>query len=76
MRLKAVILAGGLGTRLRPYTFMIPKPMLPLGDKPILEHIIGWLSANGLRDIIIALAHFIEDYFRNGSTLGLDVNIG
>jgi len=76
--MKAVILAGGLGTRLRPYTFIIPKPMLPLGEKPILEHIVGWLSANDLKDITIAtgyLAHFIEDYLRNGSTLGLDVTI-
>jgi len=37
---KAVILAGGLGTRLRPYTTFLPKPMLPLGEKPILEHLI------------------------------------
>jgi len=76
--LKAVILAGGLGTRLRPYTFIIPKPMLPLGDRPILEHILSWLSTNDLRDIVIAtgyLAHFIEDYFRNGSAIGLDLSI-
>ena len=37
--MKAIILAGGLGTRLQPYTFFIPKPMLPLGNKPLLEHI-------------------------------------
>ncbi|MGB7882158.1 MAG: sugar phosphate nucleotidyltransferase, partial [Nitrososphaeraceae archaeon] len=42
--MKAVILAGGLGTRLQPYTFFIPKPMLPLGNKPLLEHIISWLT--------------------------------
>ena len=42
--MKAVILAGGLGTRLQPYTFFIPKPMLPLGNKPLLEHIIEWLK--------------------------------
>jgi mannose-1-phosphate guanylyltransferase len=76
--LKAIILAGGLGTRLRPYTFMVPKPMLPLGDKPILEHIVCWLSSNSIKDIIIAtgyLAHIIESYFGNGTTLGLDVSI-
>jgi mannose-1-phosphate guanylyltransferase len=42
--MKAVILAGGLGTRLQPYTFFIPKPMLPLGNKPLLEHIIEWVT--------------------------------
>ena len=44
--MKAVILAGGLGTRLQPYTFFIPKPMLPLGNKPLLEHIIEWLKSS------------------------------
>ena len=39
--MKAVILAGGLGTRLQPYTNSLPKPMLPLGEKPILEHLIA-----------------------------------
>ncbi|HET7147444.1 MAG TPA: nucleotidyltransferase family protein [Candidatus Nitrosopolaris sp.] len=43
--MKAVILAGGLGTRLQPYTFFIPKPMLPLGNKPLLEHIIDWVTS-------------------------------
>ena len=40
--MKAVILAGGLGTRLRPLTKSKPKPMLPIGEKPILEHLIEW----------------------------------
>jgi mannose-1-phosphate guanylyltransferase len=49
--MKAVILAGGLGTRLQPYTFFIPKPMLPLGNKPLLEHIIEWItSGNGINN--------------------------
>ncbi|MEM2955906.1 MAG: sugar phosphate nucleotidyltransferase [Nitrososphaerales archaeon] len=47
--LKAVILAGGLGTRLHPYTLFMPKPMLPLGDKPVLEHLISWLYNNGIK---------------------------
>ena len=45
--MKAVILAAGLGTRLQPYTFFIPKPMLPIGNKPLLEHIIDWLIYDG-----------------------------
>ena len=52
-RLQAVILAGGLGTRLRPYTLLLPKPMLPVGPRPILEHIIDWLKHNGITDIVI-----------------------
>ena len=40
--MKTVILAGGLGTRLQPYTTFLPKPMLPLGERPILEHLIEW----------------------------------
>jgi len=47
--MKAVILCGGLGTRLRPYTLFLPKPMLPVGPKPILEHILDWLKANGIQ---------------------------
>ena len=42
--MEAIILAGGLGTRLQPYTTFLPKPMLPLGGKPILEHEIEWLK--------------------------------
>ena len=44
--MKAVILAGGLGKRVRPYTLFLPKPLLPLGDKPILEHIINCTKKN------------------------------
>ncbi|HEY6166253.1 MAG TPA: sugar phosphate nucleotidyltransferase, partial [Nitrososphaeraceae archaeon] len=46
--MKAVILVGGLGTRLQPYTFFIPKPMLPLGNKPLLEHLIDWLKSSSI----------------------------
>ena len=46
--MKAVILAGGLGTRLRPLTYKKPKPMLPLGGKPMLEHLIKWIKKNCL----------------------------
>jgi NDP-sugar pyrophosphorylase family protein len=49
--MRAVILAGGLGTRLRPYTTVIPKPLVPIGDRPVLEHIIGSLSRSGVDQI-------------------------
>ena len=55
--MKAVILAGGLGTRLQPYTFFMPKPMLPLGNKPLLEHIIAWLRRNDVKDIVICVSY-------------------
>ncbi|MEM3437099.1 MAG: nucleotidyltransferase family protein [Nitrososphaerales archaeon] len=76
-QLKAVILAGGLGTRLHPYTFFMPKPMLPLGDKPVLEHLISWLYNNDIRDIVICVSYLrkiIEDYFKDGKELGVKIN--
>jgi len=75
-KIKAVILAGGLGVRLRPLTYVVPKPMLPLGDKPILERIIIDLRDQGIRDVIIScgyLARVIESYFGDGSWLGVDI---
>lgn len=76
--MKAIILAGGLGTRLQPYTFFIPKPMLPLGNKPLLEHIIEWLKSddNNIDHIIICVSYLhrtIEDYFEDGSRLGIRI---
>ena len=74
--LKAVILAGGLGSRLRPYTYVIPKAMLPIGDKPILEHIIQNLKRNGVRKFVLATAYLgklIEEYFGDGSDFGVEI---
>lgn len=76
MVVKAVILAGGLGTRLQPYTFFMPKPMLPLGDKPLLEHIIAWLRSNKVKDIVICVSYLgktIEDYFGDGSKFDVKI---
>ncbi|PJF40419.1 MAG: nucleotidyltransferase family protein [Chloroflexi bacterium] len=64
--MKAVILAAGLGTRLRPYTHVLPKPLLPLGDRPILEILIAQLVHYGYDDIIVTtsyLSHVMETYF-------------
>lgn len=75
--MKAVILAGGLGTRLQPYTFFIPKPMLPLGNKPLLEYIIEWLkNAGGIGKIVLCVSYLhrtIEDYFEDGSRFGVEI---
>lgn len=65
-----VIMAGGKGTRLRPHTENCPKPMLPVGDKPMLEHIIARAKANGINHFMLAihyLGHMVEDYFGDGS---------
>ncbi|CAN5230464.1 hypothetical protein BH09PAT2_BH09PAT2_10030 [soil metagenome] len=67
---KAVILAGGRGTQLRPYTYEIPKPLLPVKGTPILEHLILQLKKNGITEIIIAISYLgqkIKDYFGDGS---------
>ncbi len=70
--MKAVVLAGGKGTRLAPYTTVFPKPMLPVGDKPILEIIIRQLAYYGFKEIILSvdyLAELIQAYFQNCHTL-------
>jgi len=72
--MKAFVLCGGMGTRLRPYTYTIPKPMLPLGRKPILEYVIGNLKANGITDIVLTVGYLkeqIRDYFEDGSEFGV-----
>ena len=74
--MKAVILAGGLGTRLQPYTTFLPKPMLPLGEKPILEHLIDWTRKNGVKSIVLCVSYLrktIEDYFEEGKRFGVDI---
>ena len=58
--MRAVILAGGLGTRLRPYTTVIPKPLVPIGDRPVLEHIIRALVRSGVDRIDLCVNHLGE----------------
>lgn len=73
---KAVIIAGGLGKRLAPLTESVPKPMLPLKGKPVLEHSIEWLKRNRITEIIICtgyLSHKVEDYFKDGKKFGVNV---
>ncbi len=72
--MKAVIMAGGQGTRLRPQTSNLPKPMLPLVGRPMLEHIISLLRRHGVSDIVVTVAFLpnaIRNYFGNGSELGV-----
>ncbi len=64
--MKAVIMAGGEGTRLRPLTSNAPKPMLPLADRPMMEHIVSLLKLHGFDEIVVTvafLANHIKTYF-------------
>ncbi len=74
--MKTVILAGGLGTRLLPLTKKTPKPMLLLGKKPILEHLIEWNKKNGVKSFVLCVSHLrktIEDYFGDGKRFGVTI---
>ncbi len=74
--MKAVILAGGEGKRLRPYTMSIAKPMVPILNKPILEYSINLLKAYGIKDILITTCYkseTIKDYFGNGSRFNVNI---
>lgn len=73
---KAVIMAGGLGTRLRPLTEHMPKPMLPIGDRPIMDHILKQLREGGVREVVVSTHYkgeMIEEHFGDGSAHGLDI---
>ncbi|MCB0190424.1 MAG: nucleotidyltransferase family protein [Anaerolineae bacterium] len=72
--MKAIILAGGFGTRLHPLTLEYPKPMIPLANKPVLAHILKLLKSHHFSEVVITvqyLAEQIQNYFGNGCSLGL-----
>ncbi|NIP99170.1 MAG: NTP transferase domain-containing protein, partial [Nitrospinaceae bacterium] len=72
--MKAMILAAGFGTRLRPLTTVCPKPMFPVLNRPLLEHTLHRLSAQNIREIVINLHHLPEqilDHFGDGSRFGV-----
>ncbi len=74
--MKAIILAGGLGTRLRPLTNETPKPLLPISGKPIIEHAILNFKKHGIKDIILSVgfrAEKIKEYFGGGEKLGVNI---
>lgn len=74
--MKAVIMAGGEGSRLRPLTCNRPKPMVPIANKPVMEHIIELLKKYGIRDIAVTLQYMpeiIKDYFCDGSEYGVNL---
>lgn len=75
--MRAVILAGGKGQRLRPYTTVLPKPLMPIGDMPILEVVLRQLKAAGVTRVTMAvgyLAELLQAFFGDGRRLGLQID--
>ena len=75
--MKVLILAGGLGMRLRPYTTVLPKPLMPLGDKPILERLIIQLKEYNFKTVYFSvgyLSSLIRAYFGDGNKWGVQIN--
>ncbi|HYM49972.1 MAG TPA: sugar phosphate nucleotidyltransferase [Candidatus Limnocylindrales bacterium] len=74
--MKAVVMAGGEGSRLRPLTSGLPKPLVPVVGKPIMEHILRLLREQGIEEVIVTLQYLgsaIRDYFGDGSDFGMDI---
>lgn len=74
--MKAVVLAGGKGTRLVPYTKVLPKPLMPIGDMPILEVILRQMKAAGIRNVILTVGHLSEllrAFFQDGHQWGVQI---
>ena len=74
--MKAVILAGGKGTRLAPYTKVLPKPLMPIGDLPILEILLRQMKRAGIDEVILTvghLAHLMQAFFQDGEQFGLQI---
>jgi mannose-1-phosphate guanylyltransferase/phosphomannomutase len=75
--MKAVVMAGGEGSRLRPLTLHRPKPLVPVVNKPVMQHILELLARHGIRDIVVTLhylAEEIEEYFGDGSEFGVNLS--
>jgi len=75
--MKAVILAGGKGARLAPYTTILPKPLMPIGDMPILEVMLHQMKEAGIKQVVLTVGHLSEllrAFFKDGSQLGIDIS--
>ncbi len=74
--MKAVVMAGGEGTRLRPLTANLPKPLLPVANRPIMEHVLRLLRKHGLHETVITvqfLAQLVRSRFGTGDELGMEL---
>jgi NDP-sugar pyrophosphorylase family protein len=75
--MKAVVLAGGKGTRLVPYTKILPKPLMPIGDMPILEVMLRQMKAAGIDQVVLTVGHLSEllrAFFKDGSQFGISIS--
>jgi NDP-sugar pyrophosphorylase family protein len=75
--MKAVVLAGGKGTRLAPYTKILPKPLMPIGDMPILEVILRQMKVAGISNVVLAVGHLSEllrAFFQDGHQWGMQID--
>ena len=74
--MKAMILAAGKGTRVRPITHTIPKPMIPILQKPVMEFLLELLREHGFNEVMVNVSHLaaeIENYFRDGQRFGVEI---
>ncbi len=72
----AIILAGGIATRLRPITYLLPKPLLPINGKTLTEHVIDVVKRQGIKNIVLSIGHereLIKEYFKDGSRVGANI---
>jgi NDP-sugar pyrophosphorylase family protein len=75
--MKAVVLAGGKGTRLAPYTHILPKPLMPIGDMPILEVLVRQMKRAGITDVTLTVGHLaglLQAYFQDGGQFGVHIS--
>lgn len=75
--MKAIVLAGGKGTRLAPYTRILPKPLMPIGDMPILEVLLRQMKQAGIGEVVLTvghLSHLLQTFFQDGSEWGLHIS--
>ena len=76
-KMKAVVLAGGKGTRLAPYTRILPKPLMPIGDMPILEVLLRQMKRSGIQEVVLTvghLAHLLRTFFTDGGQWGVNIS--
>ena len=74
--MKAVILAGGRGTRLAPYTYVLPKPMMPIGDRTILEILLRQMKRAGINQVVLTVGHLaglMQAFYQDGQQFDLDI---
>jgi NDP-sugar pyrophosphorylase family protein len=75
--MKAIVLAGGKGARLAPYTKILPKPLMPIGDMPILEVLLRQMKRAGIDEVVITVGHLaglLRAFFQDGSDLGMHIS--